>query len=90
MVEEPEHVEAEEIHETHATHFQLASSEKEMVLTAGEVQIELSNDGQANADKIVYDTKIRMDHQTAVELHQLLEQSLEIDSSDSPSGKGVH
>lgn len=90
MSEETEHEEAEDIYETHATNFQLAGSDKEVILTAGEVQIEVSSDGQADADKIVYDTKIRMDHQSAAELYQLLDQSLEMESADSPSGKGVH
>ena len=90
MSQDVTHVEADDVHETHATNFQLAGSEKEVILSAGEIQIEVRSDGNADADTVVYDTKIRMDHQTALELRNMLTESLEVEVPDAdPSGRGV-
>lgn len=91
MANELTHTEAENVHETHATHFQLAGSDKEVILAAGEVQIGFSGGGQASTEEIVYDTKIRMDHQTAVELRDMLNESIDVDgeAATDHSGRGV-
>jgi hypothetical protein len=80
---------ADTVHETHATHFQIIQNNKEVVIAAGEIQIDLDNDGTPDASEIEVDTKIRMDHQTAQELYASLGESLEPttdqDESQSPS-----
>lgn len=75
MPDEPRHVESPEIHETHVTHFQLATMDQEVVLSCGEMNPVINEDGQTQIKEIVYDTKLRMTAETAYQLKELLEQS---------------
>lgn len=73
----PEHIEVDGIHETHVTHFQLATMDNEVVLTCGEMKPEVTEDGQSEIREIRYDTKLRMTPETAFQLKELLTQSFD-------------
>lgn len=91
--DQPTHKEAEDLHETHATDFQLTGNQKELILSFGEAQINIQPDGQSEVSEILYDTKVRMDHQSAGELLMLLQQNIdieEVDTDRAQSGRGVH
>lgn len=75
MTDRPRHIEVEDVHETHVTHFQLTTMDNEVVLTCGETKPEVGADGETEIQEIRYDTKLRMNPQTAFELKELLVQS---------------
>lgn len=75
MVSEPKHVEIEDLHETHVTHFQLTTINTEVVLSCGEMKPEVMDDGQTEIREIHYDTKLRMTPETAFELKEMLARS---------------
>lgn len=72
MAEEPKHRELDELHETHVTHFQLATMENEVVLSCGEMKPEITDNGETEVREIQYDTKLRMTPETAFQLKELL------------------
>ncbi len=71
------HREASEIHETHVTHFQLTTTEQEVILSCGEMETEITDDGETEISQILYDTKLRMTHETAYQLKELLVKSFD-------------
>lgn len=75
MPEGPQHRESSELHETHVTHFQLTTTEQEVILSCGEMETEITDDGDSKIARIIYDTKLRMTHDTAYELKELLVQA---------------
>lgn len=75
MSSNPKHTEVEGIHETHVTHFQLATMDNEVVLTCGEMKPEVTEGGQSEIREIKYDTKLRMTPETAFQLKELMVQS---------------
>lgn len=75
MADEPRHVELDDLHETHVTHFQLTTMDNEVILSCGELNPVIGADGQTEVHEIRYDTKLRMTHETAFELKELLVQS---------------
>lgn len=75
MPSEPNHVELDNLHETHVTHFQLATMDTEVVLSCGEMKPEVTTDGETEIREILYDTKLRMTPETAFQLKELLVQS---------------
>lgn len=75
MPPSPKHVELDDIHETHVTHFQLATMNTEVILSCGEMKPEVTDDGETEIREIRYDTKLRMTPETAFELKELLAQS---------------
>lgn len=91
MSQEPTHTEADDLHETHVTHFQLAGTDQEMILSCGEMRPRITSEGDTEINEIVYDTKLRMSHQTAAQLYQLLDQTIQIDQDEEPdaAGRGV-
>lgn len=87
----PTITEADTIHETHANNFRLIPNDREVVLIAGENKIPI--DPQSDTDTIVeVDTKIRMDHKTALELRELFNTNIEPQADQEPDrdpGRGV-
>lgn len=79
MPDDPVHVESDGIHESHVTHFQLTTTDQEVILSGGEMKPEISEDGETDIKKIVYDTKLRMTHETAFQLKELLVNSFQAD-----------
>lgn len=77
MPNEPAHVEVDDLHETHVTHFQLATMDTEVVLSCGELKPEVNDEGETEILEIQYDTKLRMNPETAFELKELLVRSFE-------------
>lgn len=77
MSSNPRHVEVDGLHETHVTHFQLATVDNEVVLTCGELNPVVNDEGETEITEIRYDTKLRMTNETAYELKELLVRSFE-------------
>lgn len=75
MTDDPVHIEVDDLHETHVTHFQLATMNQEVVLSCGEMNPEVKEDGETEIREIRYDTKLRMSPETAFELKELLVRS---------------
>lgn len=83
---------ADELHETHATNFRLITNDREVVLIAGEHDVPV-NPQPDDTDTIVeVDTKIRMDHKTALELRDLFTNTIQDQADKEPDrdpGRGV-
>lgn len=77
MSDEPVHRESDEIHESHITHFHLTTTDQEVILSGGEMKPRISETGETEITEVVYDTKLRMTHETAFQLKELLVNSFE-------------
>lgn len=76
---EIEYREADNIHDTHASMFQIAPSGNGVALYFGEEQYELNSDGSSQVHEVVYDAKVKMTVEGAQELQKLIAEVLSND-----------